>query len=88
MLASCGGGGSQGVSSEVVSGVAATGAPLAGEATIKDSSTPVQEKKTVIGSDGSFAFDVTDMQGPFILRATVGRMQSYRQLSPSYPKAG
>ena len=70
MLASCGGGGNQGVSSEVVSGVAATGAPLAGEATIKDSSTPAREKKTVIGSDGSFAFDVSDMRGPFILRAT------------------
>jgi fibronectin type 3 domain-containing protein len=70
MLASCGGGGSQGVSSEVVSGVAATGAPLAGETRIKDSSTPAREKTTVIGSDGSFAFDVSDMQGPFILRAT------------------
>ncbi len=69
LIASCGGGGNQGVSSEVVSGVAATGAPLAGEATIKDSSIPPREKTTVIASDGSFAFDVTDMRGPFILRA-------------------
>jgi mono/diheme cytochrome c family protein len=51
-----------------VSGVAAVGAPLAGEAKIKDSSN--REKTTVIGSDGSFAFDVTDMEGPFILQAT------------------
>lgn len=70
MIAGCGGGGSEGVSSQVVNGVAATGAPLSGEAKIKDSSTPTREKTTVIGSDGSFAFDVTDMTGPFILRAT------------------
>jgi mono/diheme cytochrome c family protein len=71
MLAGCGGGGGGGgVSSEVVSGVAAVGAPLAGEAKIKDSSNPTREKTTVIGSDGTFAFDVTDMKGPFILSAT------------------
>ncbi len=70
MIAGCGGGGGEGVSSQVVSGVAATGAPLAGEAKIKDSSVPAREKTTVIGSDGSFAFDVTDMKAPFILRAT------------------
>ncbi len=71
VISGCGGGsGGEGVSSQVVSGVAATGAPLAGEARIKDSSSPTREKTTVIGSDGSFAFDVSDMQGPFILRAT------------------
>jgi hypothetical protein len=71
MIAGCGGGGGgEGVSSEVVSGVAATGAPLAGEVKIKDSSTPALEKTTVIDSDGFFAFDVTDMKRPFILRAT------------------
>jgi hypothetical protein len=67
MLSGCGGGG-EGVSTQVVSGVVAVGAPLAGEAKIKDSSQ--REKKTVIGSDGSFAFDVSDMKGPFILQAT------------------
>jgi hypothetical protein len=70
MIAGCSGGGGEGVSSQVVSGVAATGAPLAGEVKIKDSSTPPREKTTVIDSDGFFAFDVTDMTGPFILRAT------------------
>ena len=71
MIAGCGGGGGgEGVSSQTVSGVAATGAPLVGEARIKDSSTPAKEKTTVIGNDGSFAFDVSDMTGPFILRAT------------------
>jgi fibronectin type 3 domain-containing protein len=68
MIAGCSGGGGEGVSSQVVSGVAATGAPIAGEAKIKDSSN--REKTTVIGSDGFFALDVTDMKGPFILRAT------------------
>ena len=52
MLAGCGGSGS-GLSSEVVSGVAAVGAPLAGQVSLKDSSSPAQEKTTVIGSDGS-----------------------------------
>jgi hypothetical protein len=70
MIDGCSGGGGGGVSSQVVSGVAATGAPLAGEVKIKDSSTPAREKTTVIGSDGFFALDVTDMKGPFILRAT------------------
>ena len=67
LIAGCGGGGGEGVSSSVVSGVAAVGAPLAGEARIKDSSN--REKRTVIGNDGSFAFDVSDMTGPFILQA-------------------
>lgn len=77
MMTGCGSGGggiadtiSAGASPQVVSGVAATGAPLAGEVRLKDSSSPNQEKATVIGSDGSFAFDVTKMQGPFLLKAT------------------
>jgi fibronectin type 3 domain-containing protein len=70
IFAGCGGGGgSEGVSSQTVSGVAAAGAPLAGEVKIKDSSTPAKEKTTVIASDGSFALDVTDMKAPFILQA-------------------
>jgi len=68
MLAGCGGG-SGGVSSEVVSGTAAVGAPLSGQVSLKDSSTPSQQRTTVIGSDGSFAIDVTGMKAPFILQA-------------------
>ena len=67
MLAGCGSSG--GVSSEVVSGVAAVGAPLSGEVSLKDSSTPAKKKTTVIGSDGSFAIDVTDMKAPYVLQA-------------------
>jgi fibronectin type 3 domain-containing protein len=68
-LGGCGGG-SGGVSSEVVSGTAAVGAPLSGQVSLKDSSTPPQQKSTVIGSDGSYAIDVTGMKAPYVLRAT------------------
>ena len=67
MLAGCGSGGG-GMSSQVVSGNAAVGAPLAGQVSLKDSSSPAQQKTTVIGSDGSFAFDVTGLKAPYILQ--------------------
>jgi fibronectin type 3 domain-containing protein len=70
LFAGCSGGGGEGVSSQTVSGVAATGAPLAGQVKIKDSSTLTREKATVIANDGSFALDVTDMKAPFVLQAT------------------
>jgi len=69
VLAGCGGGGSGGVSSEVVSGTAAVGAPLSGQVSLKDSSTPPQQKSTVIGSDGTFSIDVTGMKAPYVLQA-------------------
>ena len=69
MFAGCGGG-TGGVSSEVVSGTAAVGAPLSGQVSLKDSATPPRQKSTVIASDGSFAVDVTGMKAPFVLQAT------------------
>jgi len=68
MLAGCGGG-SGGVSSEVVSGTAAVGSPLSGQVSLKDSASPTQQKSTVIASDGTFAIDVTGMKAPFVLQA-------------------
>jgi fibronectin type 3 domain-containing protein len=68
MLSGCGSGG--GLSSQVVSGNASVGAPLAGQVSLKDSSSTPLVRKTVIGNDGSFAIDVTGMQAPFILEAT------------------
>ena len=68
-LAGCGGG-STGVSSQVVSGTAAVGAPLSGQVSLKDSSTPAQQKSAVIGSDGGYAIDVTGMKAPYVLQAT------------------
>jgi hypothetical protein len=68
MLSGCSGGG--GLSSQVVSGTAAAGAPLGGQVSLKDSSTTPLIRTTVIGSDGSFAIDVTHLKAPFILEAT------------------
>lgn len=76
-MGGCGGGGGGGggsteiaaVSPQIVSGVAATGAPLVGQVSLKDvSSRP--EKATTIANDGSFAIDVADRTAPFILKAT------------------
>lgn len=66
VLGGCGGGKGE-LSTEVVNGVAAVGLPLSGQVTLKDASD--QEKVAVIDKDGSFAFDVTGMKAPFILRA-------------------
>ena len=79
MLAGCGGGGSGGVSSQVVSGNAAVGAPLSGQVSLKDSSTPPQQKSTVIASDGTFAIDVTNLNAPFVLQATGSADGGFRQ---------
>ncbi len=68
VLSGCGG--TDPISPQVVVGVAATGAPLAGQVSLRDSSTASKEKSTVIGGDGSFAIDVTDMKAPFMLKAT------------------
>lgn len=68
MLAGCGSGG--GMSTQVLSGNASVGAPLAGQVSLKDSSSPTQQRTTVIGSDGSFAFDITGLKAPFILQGT------------------
>ncbi len=72
MLAGCGGGGSTpvGISSQVVSGVASVGATMSGQVNLKDSSTTPQVKTAVIGSDGSYAIDVTGMKAPYIIEAT------------------
>jgi len=73
MLAGCGSGGAGGagiMSSQVLSGNASVGAPLAGQVNLKDSSSPPQLKTTVIGSDGSFAFDVTGLKAPYILQGS------------------
>ena len=66
-LAGCGSGGN--LSSEVVSGVAAVGLPLAGQVTLKDSAAKPREKVAIIDKDGSFAFDVSGMTPPYILQA-------------------
>ena len=66
LLAGCGG--SPGVSSQVVSGVASAGATLAGQVDLKDAS-GVAAKTALIANDGSYSVDVTGMKAPFILQA-------------------
>ncbi|HBG06532.1 MAG: hypothetical protein A2075_24910 [Geobacteraceae bacterium GWC2_58_44] len=68
VLPGCGGSGGK-LSSEVVSGVAAVGQPLAGQVALKDSSNPPREKLAVVDKDGSFAFDVGGMTPPYVLQA-------------------
>ncbi len=81
-LSGCGGGGSAGISSQVVSGVASVGDPLTGQVTIKDASPAAQSKTTVIGGDGSYALDVTGMKAPFVLEAAgIGKGGSYQMYS-------
>jgi fibronectin type 3 domain-containing protein len=80
LVAGCGGGGGSGgstgpspgieLSSQTVRGVAATGSPLVGQVTLRDSSSTRKDKVTVIADDGSFSIDVSDMQAPFLLKAT------------------
>ena len=68
MLGGCGG--SDGtLSSEVVTGTAAVGAPLAGQVSLRDSSIPTREKTAILAADGSFAFDVAGMTAPFVMQA-------------------
>lgn len=76
ILGGCGGGGDTpatgggGAPATTLSGVAAAGAPVVGSVTIKDSSAPVKKEKTVtIAADGKYTVDVSDMTGPFALRA-------------------
>lgn len=94
LAAGCGGGGgsgsgstssspSIGISSQTVKGVAATGSPLVGQVTLRDSSSPRRDKVTVIAGDGSFSIDVSDMQEPFLLKAT-GSADGARQVLYSF----
>lgn len=70
ILVGCGGGGGEAVapSSSFVSGVAAAGAPIIGNANLKDSANQIIGP-VPIGADGSFLFNVTGLTPPFYLRA-------------------
>lgn len=78
MLAGCGGS-SGGVSTEVVSGTAAVGKTAlakadagstpAGQVSLKDSASPAEIRTSGIGSDGTFAINVTGMKAPYVLQA-------------------
>ncbi len=77
LLAACGGGSSTGSPASTapttpqsvsITGSVATGLPLAGTVTVKDS---LGASKTVtIGANGSYTVDVTGMTAPFVFRAS------------------
>ncbi|ACM20006.1 hypothetical protein Geob_1648 [Geotalea daltonii FRC-32] len=69
ILAACGGGGggSTTPAATTISGTAAAGAPIIGSVTIKDSKGAT--KTVQIAADGKYTVDVSDMTGPFMVRA-------------------
>jgi hypothetical protein len=66
---------------QVISGVAATGLPISGNITLKDRN-GVQLGPLATDSDGNYAFDVTGLASPFLLKAewSIGS-QSYTLFS-------
>ena len=74
LVSACGGGtttaSTGGSQSTVLTGTAAAGAPIIGSVTIKDSTTPTAQTKTVtIAADGNYQVDVTGMKAPYMVRA-------------------
>lgn len=76
LLAACGGGNNSGSGNSVsvtttpqmatISGVAATGAPVQGIVTLKD--VPTGKLQATHTDDGHYTFNVTGLEGPFLLR--------------------
>lgn len=60
-----------------VTGVAAVGAPVFGSVTLKDSASPSQELTTATASDGSFAFDVSKLKAPFLIKTVSAGVSLY-----------
>ena len=78
-VAACSGGsaGNSGAASATavkaaLTGTAATGGPVAGTVTLRDSSPAGARRTTATASDGSFAFDVSGLTAPFMLRVVYG----------------
>jgi len=69
-VAGCGGSGSGSGSPTTVSGVAASGSPISGTVSLKDSSLPAKERSAPINADGSFSFDMAGLTPPFLLKAS------------------
>lgn len=76
LMTGCGGGASPGATpaplapTNILSGVAATGAPIAGIVSIKDASVPSKELLVYTASDGSFAFNTSTLTAPFMLKTS------------------
>ncbi|HEY4745351.1 MAG TPA: hypothetical protein VIH45_11875, partial [Desulfuromonadaceae bacterium] len=61
----------------MVTGVAATGAPVAGTVYLLDSSSPPATMHVLTASDGSFSFNATGLTAPFLLKTTAGGQNLY-----------
>jgi len=72
LMTACGGGGGGSAGPPTVSGVAATGAPIKGKVTLKDSNGIVLGPINT-DDDGKFSFDVTGLTPPFFLKADFTR---------------
>lgn len=77
ILQSCSVGSRDPSTENLVTGVAATGAPIFGTVTLKDSSTPAVERTNFTGGDGTFAFNTAGITAPFIIRTTSGGKTLY-----------
>ena len=61
----------------IVTGVAATGAPIFGTVTLKDSSTPAVERTNFTRGDGTFSINAAGITAPFIIRTMSGGKTFY-----------
>jgi hypothetical protein len=89
-IAGCGSGGTAvdtPATVTTVSGVAADGAPIVGQAFLKDSRNSA-EKTAMIGVDGSFSFDVDGMTPPFIIKAEWTANGTVQDLYSFAPRPG
>ncbi|MDD2581640.1 MAG: hypothetical protein PHR66_06575 [Desulfuromonadaceae bacterium] len=75
-LSGCGGGGSSTPTVSTVSGVASSGAPMAGKVFLKDSANSPEMNTTINAQTGAFSFNVTGKTAPYMLRA--GTLYSMR----------
>jgi hypothetical protein len=66
-----------------VSGVAASGAPIVGTVSLRDSSVPAQKKTTTSDENGSFSFDVNGLKPPYVLKAEWRENNADRLYSPT-----
>jgi len=94
-VAACGGGssggdatGSSSPAARALTGTAATGGPVAGTVTLRDSSPTGNRRTTATASDGSYAFDVSGLTAPFMLRVTYGDPASPSALYSFAPGPG
>ena len=69
IIAGCGSGGGTPVATSIVSGVAATGAPMSGTAYLKDSAGNPEMSAPINPQTGAFMFNVNGKTPPFMLRA-------------------